>query len=1281
MEHTNLFIGGVDADTSDTWLSDKVLRTLTNMRLQSTDANSGTLINLRGNELEFFLSDGFLPLGYCVQNGVSFIYSVNPVTGEGEIGTFPSPKIAGTGGFDRVYRPLQNWNGAVDPSDPANIFRLPLRTDLFNFDCEHQVEVQPREGWDGSVDLFWADFKNPLRRINTGFDVRTGVYSQRMYWEGSVPQSLNVFWEVCAHPVPVAVSVGVGGALESGNYFIYAAYVQQDLSQSSYLMECGPVQVARDPVSLGPLADGDIEGADTGRNISITIDGVDTSFPYLRIAVVNYSGDTFFTGVVTTLYPVTGTTMTITVTGLEELADIPLADIVKRKAFDDTPKSITQKDNIIFGANWKASELPIEEMRELAHLIKATPNAAANMPELPMPNDTDSGFLSAASTYHDPENTLNRVGYFRGESYSYAIVFVFDDGKESLPYPVTGQDAWFGTPDNPNGILRFPPNTAPGYSFFQNGMARPLGVTFDHNGIPLPAWAIDRLCGFYFMRAERKPNQIYQGVVSGAYRGIDIDTTGLGIDSTDFMGETDICEFAMHDILGIDPGSNGSLMVPYTLHTIPFLGQPYDTNYTLWGPPRAGRFGLFSSDHFFKEALSDGVYTVYQWGRTRMTPFQIGGYERASWFWVNSAFFPDAQPSTGKVYLTNIAPRNYGVSNGFTSLLNRGDDSSLGGPMFFYYTAQQPAREWGNRRMSQRGYIGMAVNDPQNSPIPGTDIGTLTLSDRYNPLWPDNSRAYVSIYREDPATQDYGSLYDPAFVVYYRISNFIPVSDWAGIPAMVFYDGDCFISRMTTRQMNEGNDHEPFEQANLYYAYGNVASYVQECAINNAMRMESGGSRYWPKSNPSNIIAFAAETLDVGESTLLNNGYNRTLGAYSSLGDDPFVLTRTARYITRVRHSHRWVPSDAQDGWMEWDLSARVDYDLPYGQINKIITQEDVTAIVQDRAVQILQINREQLLEGGEANEGQLVIGAGAVLPEKALLRTNEFGSQHQWSVGMTAQAIYGFDLQKRKVWRLNRGQMDILSDRKSFVKDAHAIGELAGTYSDILDEWGDSPVCHSGITFYWDRKNKEIGWTFMLHEESAIWPWQGVRKTLAYNEEMDVYMQWRTHHSPFYMTLNEDLYGIDPRTLPQTVSSGYASNFYLFDKDTVPRLQFFNDQHLAVAGWVAAPSPKDIKVYDWSWLRATDIAPVRVIVDTEYQRYIQDPFLDVVNFERTPVYNENRWKFPIWRAEVVFGNGGQEYAVGSEMRGNWMRMEVTWDTPEPITFALAQTGVRPSLQ
>lgn len=82
------------------------------MILQNDAGNIRIKIEKENNEIEYAqLSDGFIPVGIKEYNGIIYIASYNNTTGEGELGSYPSPeyiKNEEKGKLINVYKPLNN---------------------------------------------------------------------------------------------------------------------------------------------------------------------------------------------------------------------------------------------------------------------------------------------------------------------------------------------------------------------------------------------------------------------------------------------------------------------------------------------------------------------------------------------------------------------------------------------------------------------------------------------------------------------------------------------------------------------------------------------------------------------------------------------------------------------------------------------------------------------------------------------------------------------------------------------------------------------------------------------------------------------------------------------------------------------------------------------------------------------------------------------------------------------------------------------------------------------
>lgn len=1379
MKHINRFGGGVDRDTDDHLIEAGKARLMQNMRTRSVNGDTFVAVTVGGMSSEFVLTDGFLPIGYAEHEGVGFIFSHNEITGESEIGTYPSPRIPSDPlypGYEPVYRPLQNWTGAVDP-DPEitpNPVRLDLRTDLFKFSCQNPIEAQAQLTYDGSVVLFWTDFNNPLRWINTGFIHSNAEYNSALYYTGNLIKRTSVFSETCAHPrisLFSDVQVHDGGALQGGNYFFFVRYADLDFNATSFLSEIGPIQITIDSPANGVTLGGS-EGLEVcNKAVTMKLSNVDsTTYPYVELAVAYFHNDTFLINRIVKYFPTIGgsSELTITITGTEELADLTASDILRAKGEVDCPKSIDQLDGKLWGANWKKSVIEYEDLNDIAQLVLAKPPDTSELLEELCPM---AWILDQPPTGNQNyQKTLNTNGYFRGESYPFAFVFVFTDGRVSYPYPMKGYDAWYdpgAAAQNSKGILRFPSNNNVGYEFIGSfnpltpGLAtiRTMGVKFDTSAIPFAnwsAWAQQNVCGFYIVRGQRRPNIVYQGIAARAYGGVTLQAqfdpplgaiwgegqrpivpppadpplivrTIFGNDESVFPEIGDSSLFLRHPMRhqgNVAMHNNG-------------YAEGLSTGLCFQLGNSASKLGLFSTDHFFKRSMNDGRYRAVLQGRVNLriedyTTLNGGSSYRkpstlsdmagfTSWCAQNGEL-PGNTPTlapTGVTETVNVPESSLtAFGNGrFTSFYAEGNQEHFGNgtPMFCFYSDEGGSfpglsgeqAETGNREMKQRTYIGMEfVEDPSFF----VDIISM-MSDYAVSGTTYIDMPLVNIYaREfDPANgfslQDE---YQPELTTYYRITDILPVAAWDGLVSNVFFGGDAFINRCYHRHMHSGSYHDlefavqqreniaappnPLTGESRYYKYGNLVGSFQECSVNTGMRLETGTSgstpgpgKYYPKTSRAAPVIFASEFGQFEEESGTNGGYDQILGIMGSLGFDPLIPFRSLQYITRIWCSNKHLPNDLSNAYLVWDAAAYMDYSTATGPINKIAAIGDVLLSVQDGSTWIHRVNQEVMIptdSSGAASEGRLLLGKGDVLPEKPLVLSQNVGTQHQRSVVKTQNAIWGYDQRKRKIWSCDRGgQFRLVSDELRFRTDITRVSQFLGDNSDVLNVYPDAPVCAGGVIGFWDPHNHEVGWTWRVYRQPPGLGLTTYVETLVVNEQYNVYQHKRTHHSPFYMAIGEDLYSINPDyTGPQPTEFGPIP-FFRHDKPTAPFLEFYGLQERAALGWIHNQGHETSKLYNGCYIGSNDVEASLMIFRTAYQEALLNPFLSTQYWLR-PIYKEHSWRLPIPNASLIFPGGNpSEFFIGSRMKGRYMYLEAQWASPLPVFVDSATTIFTPSIR
>jgi len=346
-----------------------------------------------------------------------------------------------------------------------------------------------------------------------------------------------------------------------------------------------------------------------------------------------------------------------------------------------------------------------------------------------------------------------------------------------------------------------------------------------------------------------------------------------------------------------------------------------------------------------------------------------------------------------------------------------------------------------------------------------------------------------------------------------------------------------------------------------------------------------------------------------------------------------------------------------------------VDFDNKFGEITRIGVRDSMLYSIQQRATILHYVNDRAIT--GDGTGGAFVIGEGAVLNTKFKTISEEFGSQHQWSVIKGLRGDYFYDHNKRTMARISGGAVEPVSISKRFRQDLYDIAELISQETDLLHTLVDAPVCTGGVVGWHDPRQGDVGMTFIIPGEDCPY----TLRTLVIDELRDLYMGKRTHYSPFYLNINNDLYSVNPGGMPW-VTETPLSQFYLHDSDVAGRTRFYGLAASSMLAYSVNPMNERQKVFDSAALFASPIAPTSIMVRTKAQNSVMNPFQAVESW-KAPAYKEGAWRMPYLRADQVVGATDQR--VASYIRGEWMTVETRWSSDQDVEVALAITQFRPS--
>ncbi len=183
-----------------------------------------------------------------------------------------------------------------------------------------------------------------------------------------------------------------------------------------------------------------------------------------------------------------------------KIAEIPLSDITVDLAAIETVKTITTKNNRLFGGNVTYANLEYDHPDGLPSVT--LPAVETNIPTIGTANDPDY---------------INKRGYFRDEVYRFYAVY-FDD-KYNLSTPVRLDLNGATGNQITNGDIRFPKRSSSTYSLF-NTSSNPRSLYLFMRLQNHPSWAR----GVYIFRSKRIKNILQQTPLIPAMKidGIDI---------------------------------------------------------------------------------------------------------------------------------------------------------------------------------------------------------------------------------------------------------------------------------------------------------------------------------------------------------------------------------------------------------------------------------------------------------------------------------------------------------------------------------------------------------------------------------------------------------------------------------------------------------------------------------------------------------------------------------------------------------------------------------------
>lgn len=468
METTqNTFEGGLILDSNIATTPKNVLSNALNATISTFNGNEQILQNDMGNvRIPYHLDNGetsyacltetFVPIGLKVFGNIMYIISYSKERGLGEVGCFPSPDWdAKKGKLIYKYSPLK-----IGITENGSLYDL--RSEYFNFDLNHPVEVLAEDSYDGSVNLIFTDNKNNPKLINTGFQARENgeyyiidrigddsVHTNRYRLDDKTLFNLQTSLYRDSHKIPKIQFNGLqtGGQLKVGTYTIYVIACDKDGNESDIICESGVI-----PVFLGTDGDpfsvnGGSENQVSDKSIDLTITNIDSAYHYVKLcytrtAAANNQNASTLAYKVQTLFPVTkdggNSIIHIIFTGFEDEVAMAITDLNIRYFNADTVKTQCLTQNMLFQGNIAENyknDNEYDELRTISLQVYPMLDASKRV-NLSSSYEYDEG--EEQNSYYNSKFCYESTGYHIGEFYRFGIVYIRQDNSLTSVFDVLG---------------------------------------------------------------------------------------------------------------------------------------------------------------------------------------------------------------------------------------------------------------------------------------------------------------------------------------------------------------------------------------------------------------------------------------------------------------------------------------------------------------------------------------------------------------------------------------------------------------------------------------------------------------------------------------------------------------------------------------------------------------------------------------------------------------------------------------------------------------------------
>lgn len=206
---------------------------------------------------------------------------------------------------------------------------------------------------------------------------------------------------------------------------------------------------------------------------------------------------------------------------------------------------------------------------------------------------------------------------------------------------------------------------------------------------------------------------------------------------------------------------------------------------------------------------------------------------------------------------------------------------------------------------------------------------------------------------------------------------------------------------------------------------------------------------FLPLMNAADSKLYEDHYSKLPESKAINKGYTAAHTGrllYNVSADTPFVNTIGSNTIT---YSEKTQVNSTYNGFRDFYAGNNQDYNKELGAVTKLVNYYNNLLAVHKKGVTLLGVNDQTLV--GQNTGGDVLTNSKSVLNPKAKILSNTVGSGWLRSVCPTDNSVYGVDVDDFKIWAVQGDQLNIISAGKvnrllaGILKDFKGKSEIPG--------------------------------------------------------------------------------------------------------------------------------------------------------------------------------------------------------------------------------------------